>query len=105
MDAHRNMADRSKRRPRRGRVLLWIALAIPSAIGLFFLGLVVAGLVQAARLGCGTRQDWTEANYIPCSDIDEANPIFFVMGVGWLLPLIITLLVLGAVRLAKTPQS
>ncbi len=94
-----------KHLPRRWRILFWGALSIPSAIGLFFMGLVIAGLVEATRLNCGTRRDWSEVNYVPCSDIDETNPIFFALGMAWLAPLLVTLLILWAKRIINIPQS
>lgn len=75
------------------RILFWIALWALAAYGLFFLGLVVAGMIQFVVLDCGPRYDWTEANYAACSDIDETNPIFFAMGLPAILPLSLALLI------------
>lgn len=75
------------------RILFWLILWVLAAMGLLMLGLAVAGVVQFAALDCGPRNEWTEANYVACSDIDETNAIFLVMGGLAVLPLTVALLI------------
>ncbi|MBY4892243.1 hypothetical protein KUL25_05635 [Rhodobacteraceae bacterium N5(2021)] len=74
-------------------MLFWAALCGLALFGLIFLGLVVYGEIRFVILDCGPRYEWSEANYCACSDIEETNPMFLLLGLQTILPLAVSLLI------------
>lgn len=79
-------------------IMLWTGLVALAVVGIFFVILFIAGAVKSAVLDCGPRGSWGEVNYSACSDIDETNPIFFLLALATLAPIGLALLIVWARR-------